>query len=178
VAAPDLSLTDWCVLALVAETPRHGFAVARELGPGSELGRVWTVARPLVYRSLDSLAGAGLTEAVRTEEGERGPTRVVFRASRVGRTRLQRWLARPIDHPRDVRVELLVKFVLSVRSGRPCTPLARAQQEQFVTVAAGLVRAARAAEGSDRIVARWRLESIRAVDRMLMAVIADEARAR
>jgi hypothetical protein len=36
---PDLSLNDWAVLALVAEQPMHGFAIARELAPGGILDR-------------------------------------------------------------------------------------------------------------------------------------------
>jgi hypothetical protein len=34
VARPDLSLTEWAVLALIAERPTHGFAIAKELAPG------------------------------------------------------------------------------------------------------------------------------------------------
>ena len=48
----DLSLTEWIVLALVAEGPSHGFAIAKELRADSDLGRVMTVQRALVYRAL------------------------------------------------------------------------------------------------------------------------------
>ena len=47
-------LTDWVVLALVVEQPRHGFALARELAADGALGEVWTVPRPLVYRAIDN----------------------------------------------------------------------------------------------------------------------------
>ena len=45
-----LSLTDWVVLGVLTEEPRHGFAVAKELARDAELGQLWTVRRPLVYR--------------------------------------------------------------------------------------------------------------------------------
>ena len=173
---PGMSLTDWIVLAVIAEEPRHGFSVARELAPDAPIGQVWTVRRPLVYRSLEYLASDGLVEESRTEPGTQGPHRTVYRATRTGKTRLARWLDEPVDHPRDVRSELLVKFVLRARRGEPLTPVAVRQLELFAPVADGLARAARRATGADRVVARWRLESTRAITRTLEAIVADEAR--
>jgi hypothetical protein len=45
----------------------------------------------------------------------------------------------------------------------------------FAPVTDGLTRAARRATGADRVVARWRLESTRAITRTLEAIVADEA---
>jgi PadR family transcriptional regulator AphA len=171
-----MSLTDWVVLAVIAEEPRHGFSVARELAPDAPIGQVWTVRRPLVYRSLEYLAADGFIEASRTERGTQGPHRTVYRATRSGKARLARWLDEPVDHPRDVRSELLVKFVLRARRDEPLAPLALRQLELFAPVTEGLARAARRTTGADRVVARWRLENTRAITRTLDAIIADEAR--
>ena len=171
-----MSLTDWIVLAVLAEEPRHGFSVARELAPDAPIGQVWTVRRPLVYRAIEYLAADGLIEASRTEPGTQGPHRTVYRATRTGRARLTRWLDAPVDHPRDVRAELLAKFVLRARRDDPLAPLALRQLELFAPVAEGLAGAARRATGADRVVARWRLESTRAITRTLEAIVADEAR--
>ena len=65
---------DWAVLALVAEGPTHGFAIARALAPGSDVGRVWAMRRPLVYRALDVLTEQELVRAAGTE-GEHRPGR-------------------------------------------------------------------------------------------------------
>ena len=173
---PGMSLTDWVVLAVIAEEPRHGFSVARELAPDAPIGQVWTVRRPLVYRSLEYLVAAGSIKASRTEPGSQGPHRTVYGVTRAGRARLGSWLAEPVEHPRDVRSELLVKFVLRARRGERLTPLAVRQLELFAPVADGLARAARRATGADRVVARWRLESMRAITRTLEAIVADEAR--
>jgi PadR family transcriptional regulator AphA len=170
------SLTEWVVLALVAEEPRHGFAVARELAADAALGEVWTVARPLVYRAIDHLRDAGLVVPVRTEAGTQGPHRTVYRATRSGSSRLARWLDQPVTHPRDVRTELLLKLVLRARRGRALAPLARRQLEQFAAVTVGLEQRAATATGADRVVARWRAESIGAIRRTLDAVVADEER--
>ena len=173
-AASGLSLTDWVVLGLVAEAPRHGFAAARELASDAALGQVWTVPRPLVYRAIDHLRDQGLVEPVRTEAGAKGPHRTVYRATRNGRTRLARWLDQPVAHPREVRTELLVKLMLRSRRGRPLTPLAQRQLERFAPMTDGLEQRARAADGADRVVARWRVESIGAIRRTLEAIVADE----
>lgn len=168
-------LTDWVVLALVAEEPRHGFAVAKELTGDASLGEAWTVSRPLVYRAIDHLRAAGLVEPVRTEAGAQGPHRTVYRATRSGAAQVGRWLDRPVEHPRDVRTELLVKLLLRARRGRPLAPLARAQLDRFAAVSGGLEQRAVAAAGPERVIARWRLESIGAIRRTLEAIVADEA---
>ena len=72
---PELSLTEWVVLAVLVEAPIHGFAIAKELRPDTDLGRILTVHRPLVYRALDRLVAAGLAEPHHTEPGAAGPTR-------------------------------------------------------------------------------------------------------
>jgi PadR family transcriptional regulator AphA len=169
-----LSLTDWVVLALVAEAPRHGFAIAKELAPDATLGEVWTVPRPLVYRAIDHLAATGLVAPARTEAGTKGPHRTVYRATRSGAARVARWLDRPVDHPRDVRTELLVKLLLRARRGRALTPLAVRQLERFAEVTGGLERRAATTAGPERVVARWRVESIGAIRRTLDAIVAEE----
>ena len=170
----SMSLTDWVVLGLVAEAPRHGFAAARELAADAALGQVWTVPRPLVYRAIDHLRDEGLVEPVRTEAGAKGPHRTVYRVTRRGRSRLTRWLDQPVAHPRDVRSELLVKFMLLARRDRPLAGLARRQLDQFAPMTDGLDRGARDAVGAERVVARWRVESIGAIRRTLEAIVADE----
>ena len=172
-APPSLSLTDWVVLALVAEEPRHGFAVARELTADAPLGEVWTVPRPLVYRAIDHLRDATLIESVRTEAGSKGPHRTVYRATRGGTGRLTRWLDQPVAHPRDVRTELVVKLVLRSRRNKPLAPLARRQLDQFATITQGLAHRVGAATGPERVVALWRAESIAAIRRTLEAIVAD-----
>lgn len=170
---PSLSLTDWVVLGLVAEKSRHGFAVAGELRPGTPLGQVWTVHRPLVYRAVDHLVSLGLLERTKTEPGKQGPHRTLLRATSAGRAALREWLGEPVEHARLVRSELMAKFVILDRLGLPLSPLAGLQLERFRPLVAGMTRAARQSTGTDRLVAMWRLESMRATERMLRRVAQD-----
>ncbi|MCB0996264.1 MAG: PadR family transcriptional regulator [Acidimicrobiales bacterium] len=148
---PEPSLTEWVVLALLAESPMHGFAVGKELRPDTDLGRVLTVHRPLVYRALDRLVAAGLAEPHHTEPGDAGPNRTLHRPTRRGRARLDRWLDRPVDHIRDLRIEFVVKLRLNQRRGRDATRLVTAQRAALGPTFERLARAP-----DDDVVDSWR----------------------
>ncbi|MCU1462007.1 MAG: transcriptional regulator, PadR-like family [Acidimicrobiales bacterium] len=167
---PDLSVTDWAVLGVIGEGRTHGFAVGRELGAGGDLGRVWTVHRPIVYRSLAHLERVGLIEPVASVAGAGGPQKTVMRITPAGRRRLRRWLEEPVDHVRDVRSQLLLKLALLDRGGRDPAVLVRRQRATIAAVVERLAAQARASTGFDAVVARWRLESARAVQRFLASL--------
>ena len=140
MAEMTLSLTEFAVLGLLAEEPRHGFAVSRDLEPSTAVGRILTVRRPLVYRALDRLVGAGLAAPARTEPGDAGPNRVVLRVTPPGRRHLRRWLGQPVAHIRDLRIEFLLKLTLLERSGRSPLPLIRMQLDALRPALARLER--------------------------------------
>ncbi|MFQ5516065.1 MAG: PadR family transcriptional regulator [Acidimicrobiia bacterium] len=135
----QLSLTEWAVLALLGEGPAHPFAIARQMRPDADLGRIFTVRRPLVYRAVDRLVAAGLAHRHRTEAGEAGPRRTVHRITPAGRRRLQRWLARPVAHVRDLRIELLLKLALMRRSGVSPRRLVESQMVAIGATLEGLI---------------------------------------
>lgn len=124
---PSLSVTDYAVLGLLAESPSHGFAIAKELEFDAEVGRVFTVRRSLVYRALDRIVEAGFAEPVSTEKGE-GPKRVIHQITPGGRRQLNRWLGVPVDHVRDLRLEFLLKLALLTTSGKSPLELIRKQR--------------------------------------------------
>ena len=166
---PELSLTDWVVLGIVAEAPTHGFAVARELAPAGALGQVWTVPRPLVYRSIASLTEKGLVEECGEIESERGPARTMVRATRRGRAALKRWLDTPVEHVREVRTAFLCKLALIERSGASSAELIAGQQAELAPVFAALNRSPKG-DGFELALAHWRRESARAVQRFLRSL--------
>ena len=162
-----LSATEWVVLCLLAESPAHGWTLVRTLEPDGELGRVWAVPRPQVYRALDSLTARGLIEPLRVEGSRQGPRRTVMRITRSGRTRVKRWLREPVEHVRDARWLLLTKLLLCERSELDPRPLLEAQQAALRPIEAGLAARARSASGSERMLVSFRLESARAVRRFV-----------
>src|SRR5262249_7266423 len=119
----ELAPGEWSVLALLAEEPGHGWALARQMARDGEIGRVWALGRPLVYRALELLEDRGLIEPIGSERGVRGPNRTVFRATEHGRDELAEWLTVPVEHVRDVRSLLLLKPGLIDRAGAARDPL-------------------------------------------------------
>src|SRR5262249_53413185 len=85
------SLPEWAALGLLCERRQHGWAIARELAPSGEIGRVYSCTRPLVYRALGQLREAGLVEEKGTTASEEGPARTTLAATRRGRTAFRKW---------------------------------------------------------------------------------------
>ena len=69
----ELAPGEWSVLALLSDAPAHGWALAKEMSRDGEVGRVWAVGRPLVYRALELLESRGLIEPVGSERGRARP---------------------------------------------------------------------------------------------------------
>jgi len=128
MTTPRLSTTEYAVLGVLAERPSHGFAISKQLASDGELGRVFTVRRPLVYRALVRLVDLGYVKPVSTEKGSAGPNRVIHRVTPPGRRRLDHWLWEPVEHVRDLRIEFLLKLLLLERRGQPPGDLIREQR--------------------------------------------------
>jgi PadR family transcriptional regulator AphA len=169
---PPQSLAEWLVLSLICEKPTHGFALAALLGPAGEMGRVWRVPKPVVYRALQRLEQLDLVQATERQPSSQGPVRSLVDATAAGRDMVASWLTRPATHNRDVRSELLVKLALLARAGADPRPLLDAQREQLIPVAHALQDRLAAAEGFDRTLALWRCETVSATLRFLDALAA------
>ena len=159
-----LLLGEWACLGILYQGPTHGFAVAARLKPGGDVGRVWSLSRPLTYRSLDQLVARELVHAVGEERGIAGGNRTILASTRRGRARFRRWLATPVSHLRDLRSELLLKLVLAEQCGIDVAAMLEAQRDVIDSINDGL------AEGPDDVVTMWRRESSEAARRFVDAV--------
>ncbi|HEY7622981.1 MAG TPA: helix-turn-helix transcriptional regulator [Solirubrobacteraceae bacterium] len=173
----ELTAGEWAVLALLAEGPTHGFAMARAMEPEGEVGRVWSVRRPLVYRAVDTLTARELIRPAGTVASRSGPARTILEATPNGKRALTRWLHQPVAHVRDARSMLMLKLLFLSRRGASPEPLLNAQRKRFANVAEGLSTVADEAEGFDRALALWRLESTTAAIRFVETMLAERARA-
>lgn len=159
----ELLLGEWACLGALAENSSHGFAIASRLAPSGDLGRVWSLSRPLTYRAIDQLLGRGYLEAAKEEPGIAGGARTILRVTRPGRTALDTWLAQPVAHLRDLRSELLLKLVIGANLGAPQRTLVRRQKK----IVEGIINGLEKSEPSDDVVSTWRLESAEAARRFL-----------
>jgi DNA-binding PadR family transcriptional regulator len=159
----ELAPGEWSVLALLSDAPAHGWALAEEMSRSGEVGRVWAVGRPLVYRALELLESRGLIESVGSEPGARGPNRALFKATPEGREELAQWLSEPVDHVREVRSLLLLKLVLLERAGLDNRPLLESQRALTVPAVAALEARLLESVGTEHVFVRFRLETTRSV---------------
>lgn len=166
-ARPDdeLLLGDWACLGILAAEPSHGFAVSVRLRPEGDIGRVWSLSRPLTYRSIDRLLKIDYIEPVSEEPGIAGGTKTVLAVTSAGRFALREWLQRPVLHLRDLRSELLLKLQLAHTLDMESTELVAVQRHVVSEIRGNLERQLRTR--SDDIVTSWRLESADAALRFL-----------
>jgi PadR family transcriptional regulator AphA len=151
------------VLGLLAEEPRHGFGLAKAMAADGEIGRVWALSTPLVYRALSTLQTKGMATIAGTERSDLGPQRQLIRPTEEGRASLAGWLSEPVGHVRDTRSLLMLKLAFIVRSGGDPAPLLRAQEEVFRPVLERFQEQVEEARpGFDRMLMLWRVESVRA----------------
>jgi DNA-binding PadR family transcriptional regulator len=162
-AERELGPGEWSVLALLAEAPGHGWALAGQMARPGSVGRVWSLGRPLVYRALETLEARGLIRPIGEEPGLRGPNRTVFAATDAGREALLGWLHEPVEHVRDVRSLLLLKLVLLERAGLPLEPLLEAERLVIEPVVASLETRLDDGSRDEAIFLRFRYETTRAV---------------
>ena len=176
-ADPALSLAELTVLALLAERPAHGFAIARLTTRGGELGRIWQIPRPVVYRAMGRLAEAGLI-APDTVEAGRGPQRTLYAVTPAGRQAVARWLAEPVQHVREVRSHLLLKLALLDRAGQDPADLLSRQRAVLEPIVAAIQSERPERTGFDATLLAWRKASTAATMSFLDDIMPAAARGR
>lgn len=168
----DLLLGEWACLGVLSAEPQHGFAVAALLRPDAELGRIWSLSRPLTYRALDQLIERSLVEPVGSEPGSAGPNRTILAVTGSGRTRLRRWLQTPVEHLRDLRSELLLKIALAERCDVAIDDMLVAQQRRLDEQSQSLAAMAFDSNGAVAdTVSLWRYEATEAGRRFLARLV-------
>ena len=155
----EWALPEWTVLAVVRERPAHGFAIASLTARGGELGRVWQMPRPVIYRALSRLTETALVAPGEVETGG-GPPRTIYEVTPDGRAAADDWLARPVPHVRDLRSHLLMKLALLDRRGLPMASLIAAQREALRPVLATVSAEREQAEGFEAVLLSWRYGNV------------------
>ncbi|MFD5141858.1 PadR family transcriptional regulator [Streptomyces sp. NPDC058401] len=173
---PDLPLAEWIVLALVAERPSHGFAIAALTVEGTDIGEFWHISRPMVYRSITRLVERGLITPVGTEESDRGPQRTIYAATRTAKTAVNRWLSEPVGHLRDIRADLTSKFLLLQRRDVSPARLIERQRVVLDEIEAALHVKEHVGDHVTRAIYAWRLDLVHAARQLLDAVDVDATR--
>jgi DNA-binding PadR family transcriptional regulator len=101
------------LLALSETGSGHGYDLARQFSPDAPLGNVVRLEPGMVYHHLKKLERLGWVTVVPAEVQGR-PARRLVALSQSGRIELERWLAEPVAHTREIRLDFLVKLYLAL----------------------------------------------------------------
>ncbi len=172
-AREALSAGEWAVLALLSEEPAHGFVLARAMAPAGEVGQVWAMRRPLVYRALETLEQLGLIRPAGTVPSLSGPQRTILKVTPAGAQAITGWLTEPVSHVRDARSLLMLKLLFLTRRGSDPAPLLTAQREQFSAHAERLSAAVDQTDGFERVLLLWRLHATTAAVQFTETMLSD-----
>jgi PadR family transcriptional regulator AphA len=166
-----MGLPEWTVLAVISEQPTYGFAVAQLTTPDGQLGRVWHIPRPVIYRAIGRLTEAELITAQGTEQGHQGPHRTIFAATGPGRDAVSTWLDTPVEHVRDIRSHLLLKLALLHRRGSDASGLIQRQRAALEPIAQAIT-SDRPQDSFESVLLTWRRVSAAAAITFLNEVSA------
>jgi DNA-binding PadR family transcriptional regulator len=91
----------------------HGYDLARHFEPPSPLSDVLRLEQAMLYQHLKKLERRGwLSMTVQLQQAR--PPRRVYQITPAGRAELRRWLAEPVAHTREIRLEFLVKLFFAL----------------------------------------------------------------
>ena len=153
----DLLLGEWACLGLLYSGPSHGFAIAARLKPGSDIGRIWSLTRPLTYRALEQLQIHGYIEESGEEAGLAGGNRTLLTMTKPGRAIFRTWINTPVVHLRDMRSELLLKLVLADECGIDMSSMLKTQRKNIKTLQRNIDNSLDG-DGQNDTVHTWRRE--------------------
>lgn len=159
--ASELTLESGLCLGLIRNGCDHGYVIAQRFLPEGDIGQIYTLSRPAVYRELQYLERVGLLLSSEAR-GNRGQKMRMLRLSKRGSQIAQQWMTSPVSHIRDVRTEFLAKVILTQEAGDDVVSLVRAQRDFFRDTFDALLQ-----DREESVVAIWRREQVRAVSRFL-----------
>jgi PadR family transcriptional regulator AphA len=133
-------------LLLLAGGSAHGYELARQFQRGQPLGEAIRQESAMLYKHLKKLERlAWLTMTV--EDQAPRPPRQVCQITTAGEEELARWLAEPVGHTREIRLEFLVKLYFAQRLDPALAArLAGEQQAVLQSLADSLAEQVREAE--------------------------------
>ncbi len=153
------------LLGLLRAQPMHAYEMHQTLTQVGSLGLVWHLKQSQLYALLARLEQASYITGAIEQQGSRPPRRMLH-LTPAGNAAFEHWLATPVEHGRDFRLEFLARLFFSAREGpEHTTRLIAVQRDLCATWLADLSRQAQAAEPNpyDWLVLQFRIGQIEAI---------------
>lgn len=105
------------LLGYLHDGPLHGYQIYQSLREVDGLGQVWRIKQAQLYALLSKLEGAGYLQS-RLQAQEVRPTRRIYQLTARGEATYESWLLSPVNTPRQMRQEFMVKLFFAKREGQ------------------------------------------------------------
>jgi DNA-binding PadR family transcriptional regulator len=166
MSLPQSPLTvELALLGFVRHEPRHGYDINRRLTETPELRLIWRMKQSRLYALLARLEEEGLIQATLEPQDGR-PPRKVYHMTPDGEIAFTDWLARPVQLPREMRLEFMLKLYFAEQEGQAA--VARLIQDQQLVCDGWL-----AAQEEDDVVSTAFVRAVRGYRRSHIRAIRD-----
>lgn len=101
--------TEYALLGLLLDGPKHGYDLARRFAPETALGEICRLEMSMLYALLKKQEKMGNIEAELESQGPRPPKRI-FHLTADGRASFMEWVRTPVSRLRDIGRDFLIKL--------------------------------------------------------------------
>jgi DNA-binding PadR family transcriptional regulator len=169
-AARERLGVEHALLGLLHERPIHAYEMYQRLSAVDVLRLVWRLKQSHLYALLAKLEADGLVTSSTEAQGTRPPRRML-RLTPIGEDAFAGWIATPVRHGRDFRLEFLAKLYFATQEG---AKVARGLLDQQRAACLGWIRDLEAQVAAsdperpfERLVYQFRVTQIEAMLRWL-----------
>lgn len=108
--------SEFALLGLLLDGPKHGYELARRFSPETPLGDICHLEMSMLYALLKKQEKAGYIEAQLESQGTRPPKRT-FHLTDLGRATFMDWVRAPVSRTPEIRLDFLVKLYFARQLG-------------------------------------------------------------
>jgi len=154
------------LLGLLRQQPMHAYEMHQHLLHAEQLGLVWHLKQAHLYALLGSLEAAGYLTSVTETHGAR-PPRKVLHVTPAGLAVFTEWMASPVEHGRDFRLEFLAKLFFAAQDDPTTVEALIARQreacERWLSELHAQLRDLEATRPFDQLVLQFRIGQTQAI---------------
>lgn len=158
------------LLGLLRERPMHAYEMYQRLSSVDALRLVWRLKQSHLYALLAKLETEGLLTSSTETQGARPPRRIL-RLAPAGEDAFARWIASPVRHGRDFRLEFLAKLAFATQASASAASELLDQQraacEGWIRDLQAQVAASDPERPFERLIYQFRITQIEAILRWL-----------
>jgi DNA-binding PadR family transcriptional regulator len=165
-SAPPSHGLELALLGLLRTHPCHAYELHQMLQGTEALAIVWHLKQSNLYALLAKLEEAGYVVSTPEAHGTR-PPRKMLRLTARGQEAFGQWLASPVEHGRDFRLEFLAKLYFAAQEGEQAVVTLitrqRAACHMWMTDLERQVQAISAERPFERLVLQFRSSQLEAI---------------